>query len=100
MLKKTIHRTRIDGVKQVAVFGLALASLFTVPTQLPAAGTTEAVDIGSRRELFIDAYLIDKIQGARQRLHHPVPREIAIVHDAPWEGTGSGYHSIFHDGEK
>jgi hypothetical protein len=31
-------------------------------------------------------------------LHHPVPQEIAIVHEAPWEGSGSGYHSIFKDG--
>ncbi|MBP90864.1 MAG: hypothetical protein CMJ64_29830 [Planctomycetaceae bacterium] len=30
-----------------------------------------AVDIGSRRELFVDQYLIDKLNGARQKLHRP-----------------------------
>jgi hypothetical protein len=58
------------------------------------------IDIGSRRELFIDRFLIDRLDGeAEQRLHHPVPREITLIHDAPWEGTGSGYHSVFRDGD-
>ena len=30
---------------------------------------------------------------------HPVPQEIAITHDAPWEGNFSGYHSVFKDGD-
>ncbi|MDA1016931.1 MAG: hypothetical protein O3A00_21040 [Planctomycetota bacterium] len=57
------------------------------------------VDIGSRRELFVDGSLIESLDGARRRLHHPIPREIAIVHDAPWEGAGSGYHTVIHDGD-
>ncbi len=60
-----------------------------------------AIDIGSRRELFVDDFLIEKLAGkAELRLHHPEPREIALVHDAPWEGTGSGYHSVFKDGNR
>ncbi len=58
------------------------------------------IPIGSRRELFIDRHLIDRlVGGAQQRIHHPLPREIALEHDAPWEGTGCGYHSIFQDGD-
>ncbi len=61
----------------------------------------EIVDVGTRRELFVDRHLIEKLDGkAEQRLHHPQPREIAMVHDAPWEGSGSGYHSIFRDGDR
>ena len=30
----------------------------------------------------------------------PGPHEVAIVHDAPWEGAGSGYHSIIQDGNR
>jgi hypothetical protein len=59
----------------------------------------EPIDIGTRRELFVDGQLIDKLVGAQRRLHHPVPREISIVHDAAWEGAGSGYHSVIHDGD-
>ncbi|MBI1313099.1 hypothetical protein GC176_17555 [bacterium] len=59
------------------------------------------IEIGSRRELFVDTALIERLDGeARQRLHHPVPCEISLQHDAPWEGTGSGYHSVFQDGDR
>lgn len=59
-----------------------------------------SVNIGSRLELFVDGYLIDAVKGkANLRLHHPVPREIVLTHDSPWEGSGSGYHSIFRDGD-
>ena len=57
------------------------------------------IQIGNRLELFIDDYLIDRLNGAELRLHHPVPREIVLRHNAPWEGSGSGYHSIFKDGD-
>ncbi|HEY8505532.1 MAG TPA: hypothetical protein VIL46_13190 [Gemmataceae bacterium] len=57
------------------------------------------IDIGSRRELMVDDYLIERMSPElRQVLHHPVPREIVLVHDRPWEGSGSGYHSVFKDG--
>lgn len=59
------------------------------------------IDMGSRRELFLDDHIIDRLAGCiALRLHQPTPREIAILHDAPWEGSGSGYHSIFKDGDR
>lgn len=57
------------------------------------------LEIGSRRELFVDDRLIESLNGTRRELHHPVPREVAITHDAPWEGAGSAYHSVIRDGE-
>ena len=55
-----------------------------------------AIDIGSRRELFVDDDLIDRLAGkAELRLHHPVPRKVVLKHDEPWEGSGCVYHSIF-----
>ena len=66
-----------------------------------AAGADDKpIAIGSRLELMIDDHLIESFQGdARQQLHHPVAREIALNHDAPWEGSGSGYHTVFRDGD-
>ncbi len=57
----------------------------------------EVLELGSRLELFIDDYLVAETTGVEFRLHAPTPRKIAIVHDAPWEGSGSGYHTIFED---
>ncbi|MCY4092503.1 MAG: hypothetical protein OXF62_16935 [Caldilineaceae bacterium] len=56
------------------------------------------IDIGSRRELLVDDHLIASIsRDAALRLHRPVPQEIALVTDAPWEGNASGYYTVFQD---
>ena len=66
----------------------------------PALPAAEPIDIASRRELLVDEHLIDRIDGAPLTLHHPTPREIVLVHDRPWEGSGTGYHSVFQDGDR
>ncbi len=58
---------------------------------------TEAVNIGSRRELFVDRYLIERLQEARLALHKPHPQEVSITFDAPWEDGGPGYATVFFD---
>ncbi|HNT66638.1 MAG TPA: hypothetical protein PKN04_12725 [bacterium] len=64
---------------------------------LPAA-EPQAISVGDRRELFIDLALTDTLIGrADLRLHHPVRQEIALLHDAPWEGNACGYHTVFQD---
>jgi hypothetical protein len=69
-------------------------------SQAQGAGGGEAAPIGSRRELFVDSALIENLTGgAQQQLHHPVPREVALEHFEPWEGTGCGYNSVFQDGD-
>ncbi|MFA6245195.1 MAG: hypothetical protein WC655_29905 [Candidatus Hydrogenedentales bacterium] len=60
----------------------------------------EAVAIGESRELFVDHYLIERLEGARLELHHPQPAEVAMRFDRPWEGTYSQYVTIIKDGEK
>lgn len=64
-----------------------------------AAAEPTAIDIADRRELMVDDFLIDRRDGLELRLQSPVPREIVLIHDAPWEGTGCGYHTIFRDGD-
>ena len=59
----------------------------------------DVVGIGSRRELFVDDYLVDKTTNASRMLNRPIPREVALIHDQPWEGAASYYHSVFQDGD-
>src|SRR5262249_2357579 len=60
----------------------------------------ETVYVGSRLELFVADALVGSLSGkADRRVNHPVPREVALHHNQPWEGGGSGYHSIFQDGD-
>ncbi|MBT4101740.1 MAG: hypothetical protein HOE86_29065 [Gemmatimonadetes bacterium] len=59
-----------------------------------------AIDLGTRRELFVDSLLIDKLKKSSLQLHEPQPREIVLEHNTPWEGQFSLYHTIIHDGDK
>jgi hypothetical protein len=59
----------------------------------------QAIDIGSRRELFVDDRLIDRLAGSRLELHPPQPREIVLKFDQPWEGLYSGYETVLKDGD-
>ena len=59
----------------------------------------EIEDIGSRLELFVDDWLIDRIDGAALTLHKPVPQDVALVSDRPWEGNDIGYVTVFKDGD-
>lgn len=59
----------------------------------------EPIDIGSRREFFVDDYLIEKMDGVELRLHSPTPREVVLVTDKPWEGNACAYFTVFKDDE-
>ncbi len=98
---KQTDLSRRDWIKGATALGLAASSssALTAPRTAQLGGTG-ALDIGSRRELFLDNHLIDRMEGeASLRLHHPMARERVLVHDQPWEGSGSGYHSVFQDGD-
>jgi len=60
----------------------------------------EAIDISSRRELFVDNYLIDRLDGARMVLHQPRDEGPVLRFDEPWEGPFCGYCTVIRDGDK
>jgi hypothetical protein len=57
------------------------------------------VDIGSRLELFVDKYLIERMDNVGLRLTTPQPQETVLTFDAPWEGRYSAYVTVLHDGD-
>jgi hypothetical protein len=61
---------------------------------LAVDGSTKPLDIGSRRELMVDHYLIDQLEGAELRLSTPIERGKAFDFDLPHEGAFSLYLSI------
>lgn len=79
------------------------ATAATVPT-MAARRNSKADDVyqmGSRRELFLDDFLIEKTKGKLQfQLHHPQPREMSLHMNDAWEGTSSGYTTMVQDGSK
>lgn len=78
----------------LALAGLGL--LFALYPALPAAGH-EPVNIGSRRQLLVDHYLIANLDGLELRLHPPCPKEIVLIRGEPWEGSGSDFERLIQD---
>jgi hypothetical protein len=68
-------------------------------TDLKSGGSVP-IDIGSRLELMVDDYLIARLNAdAERRLNRPVPQEVVMVMDKPWEGNASAAFTIFQDGD-
>ena len=77
---------------------VAFAFLITLVSAIAQA--LEPIDVGSRRELFVDDFLIDRFDGqAALKVHRPEPQEVVLVTDKPWEGNTSAYYTIFQDGD-
>lgn len=65
----------------------------------PRALLGEVIDIGSRRELFVDRVLIERLDGLSQKLHEPRPAGVAIKYDGPLEDRYSFYTTVLKDGD-
>ena len=52
------------------------------------------IDIGSRRELFVDPYLVDTLTDAQLHLHEPVRRETVFRVQEPLENACTGCFNL------
>ncbi len=77
---------------------IAAFTLLGLCSLLRADDPAKPIDIGSRRELFVDKHLIDKFDGVSLRLEQPRDEGIALKFDKPWEGAFAGYCTIIRDG--
>jgi hypothetical protein len=55
------------------------------------------VDIGNRRELFVDSTMIGAMKGTKLVLHRPVDQGPVLFFDQPWEGPFCGYVTVLLD---
>ena len=56
------------------------------------------INIVKGRELFIDHYLIDRLDGVSMVLHHPYDEGPVLKFDESWEGPFCGYCTVIKDG--
>ncbi|MBA4016607.1 MAG: hypothetical protein C0483_05415 [Pirellula sp.] len=82
------------------LFGVVFSWLST----WSSAGADEAPAVyeqGSRRELFVDRRQTAAISGgARLQLHSPVPANVALAFDSPWDGDYSAFVTVLRDGDE
>jgi len=67
--------------------------LIFLPTLLITCAA-QPLNLESRRELFVDHHLIDRMEGTELRLQIPIERGEAFAFDRPNEGAFCGYVSI------
>ncbi len=59
----------------------------------------DVIDLDSRRELFVDHFLIDKLDGTNLVMHNPHDEGEVLQFDKPWEGPFCAYVTIIKDDE-
>jgi hypothetical protein len=82
---------------------VTLAGLIACWSSCQPALTAEmvpAIELDSRRELFIDRHLIEKLDNARLHLHEPRDEGEVMNFDQPWEGIHCGYCTMIRDGAR
>jgi hypothetical protein len=78
--------------------GLLLLISYGFTDSEKSAGN-DPVRLGNKREIFVDHYLIDKLENARIVLHHPHDEGIVMYFDKPWEGLFCSYCTVIKDGD-
>lgn len=98
----SIELTRRQWLANSIAASVTMLGGSAIPVGLRAAGAVKGavIDLGSRRELFVDDFLIERLVGAALELHKPEPREVALVCDRPWEGNTSAYYTLFRDTDR
>jgi hypothetical protein len=82
-------------IAQVALRVFSCFSAFLAASSSAA----DPIRLGSRRELFVDSFLIEQLDRAHLKLHEPRREGVALKFDQPWEGGFSGYTTVFKDGD-
>jgi len=57
----------------------------------------EVIHLADTRELFVDHYLIDRMEGVQLRMHTPEDKGAVLSFDKPWEGPFCGYVTMIRD---
>jgi hypothetical protein len=76
-----------------------LLATYFLPAAPAAAEQPQPLEIGGRRELFVDQALIQSTNGVELHLHEPRDAGAVLNFDAPWEGRFCGYATVIHDGD-
>ncbi len=79
----------------------ALSAVACLILIMPAVQASEdAIQLGSRREIFVDRFLIDRMENVRLELHRPRDEGVVLKFDNPWEGAFCAYCTVIDDGTK
>ena len=70
--------------RHVSLILAAVCLTAVVPAATPAGEKPHVVDVGDRRELFVDAHVIESLRGVALRMHSPKQNDVVLRFDKPW----------------
>tara|TARA_R110000822_G_scaffold168554_5_gene308625 strand:+ start:4472 stop:5914 length:1443 start_codon:yes stop_codon:yes gene_type:complete len=78
----------------IKIISISICLIF----QFSAFGQDQ-IALGDKREIFVDDYLIENLDGLEIVKHTPIDEGPVLTFDNPWEGNFSGYATIIKDGD-
>jgi len=84
--------------KWISCIGWLLGCMLIGEPPRLKAESNAPIRIEGRRELFVDTFLIDRMEGTRLVLHPPHDEGVVLKFDRPWEGAFCGYVTVIKDG--
>jgi hypothetical protein len=96
---------RLRGWGLARVLGVCLVVGGWMATALTSAAQPAEpglpLELGTRRELFADGWLVERMTGTvALKLHTPQPAGTVLRFDSPWEGRFTGYVTVLQDGDR
>jgi len=90
----------LTGVVIIVFFDTPISSLGNANSSQGnfSPSSDSVLNIGTRRELFLDDQLIQNRKNLEFKMHPPMGRETVMFYDQPWEGSGSDFQTVFKDG--
>ncbi len=79
---------------------LLLLVIYSITFQVKSSDSLSIIKLNSNRELFIDHFLIDQMNGTQLVMHSPIDEGPVLYFDEAWEGPFCGYCTVIKDGDK
>ncbi len=92
--------SRRDWMKSAGACGLVIATGSARSRSFGADEKPGVIDIGSRRELFVDQELIETLGEIQLVMHRPHDEGQVLAFDKPWEGGFCGYATVIRDNDR
>ncbi len=87
------------SLKNTLNFTLAAFAGFLAVALNTASAAEAPINIHSQRELFVDQYLIERLENVRLKQHAPRDEGEVLRYDQSWEGAFCGYCTVIQDGD-
>ncbi len=92
--------SRRGWMKSAGACGLVIATGSARSRSFGADEEPRVIDIGSRRELFVDQELIETLGEIRLVMHRPHDEGQVLAFDKPWEGGFCAYATVIRDDDR